>query len=511
MVTTGRALVLVAALLGASALRLAAPPTPMAVVPRLTALVIVVDGLRPDLITAERTPHLAALGRRGVVSRAHHSVFPTVTRVNASALVTGTGPARHGILDNSIYLPAVDADRALNTGDGARMEQADSVLGGALLDVPTLPALLAAHGRRMAVASSGSSGSAFLLAGAGRAPMINGTMIRPQALAAAVEARLGPAPEFEGAPNLRANARAVDALLTVVIDSLDPDVAMLWLSDPDHTAHGAGLGSLLADSAIRAVDREVGRVLDGLAARGVADRTTVLVVSDHGFSTQAGRAAPIREVLAPVRDQVVEAGSAIHRRPGATVTPDSLVRLLQRAAPVGAIFTASARPGSVQGRIPGTLSFESVGWGHARAGDVLFSADWSHERNAAGIAGWTALAGTAGHGTSSPYDITATFLAAGPAFRQGDTTTVPSANSDIAPTVLSLLGLPIPSSMTGRVLDELWRSRPRGPAIVRQQHHASTTLPGGARYAVTLFTSRIGRTTYVDSTRTTRSMAVTRR
>ena len=49
-----------------------------------TQLVIVVDGLRPDYVTPEVMPRLSGLGRRGIVFTAHHSVFPTVTRVNAA-------------------------------------------------------------------------------------------------------------------------------------------------------------------------------------------------------------------------------------------------------------------------------------------------------------------------------------------------------------------------------------------------------------------------------------------
>ena len=42
-------------------------------------LLIVVDGLRPDYIT-DLMPRVSALARRGIVFRAHHSVFPTVTQ-----------------------------------------------------------------------------------------------------------------------------------------------------------------------------------------------------------------------------------------------------------------------------------------------------------------------------------------------------------------------------------------------------------------------------------------------
>ena len=45
-------------------------------------LMMVWDGMRPDLISPELTPTLAALGARGCVFDANHAVVPTVTRIS---------------------------------------------------------------------------------------------------------------------------------------------------------------------------------------------------------------------------------------------------------------------------------------------------------------------------------------------------------------------------------------------------------------------------------------------
>lgn len=475
--------------------------------PRLRVLVIVVDGLRPDHVSPELTPTLAAIAADGVVSCAHHAVYPTVTRVNATSLATGLLPQSHGILDNTIYLPAVDSTRALDTGDAHAMMRADSVLAGRLVTAPTIHELLAARGLRTVVASAGSSGAAYLLAGAGRAPILATELILPRTLASVVRARVGAAPP-NGSSTARANAWAVDALLKVGIDSLDADVGMLWLTDPDHSVHGAGLGSPVADSVIRAVDRDVAHLMRGLASRGLRERVHVIVVSDHGFSTHAGTDAPLARVLAPFRDRVVIAGSAVYLRPGHAQSSDEVVRALQSSPEVGAIFAASPPGGVVKDRSAGTLSFASVGWEHARSGDVLFSANWSHDRNANGIAGWTAQGGVAGHGTTSPYDVKATFIAAGPRIRRGVRSQVPSANFDVAPTILALLGIPVPTSMYGRALTELMRDGPEPTSVhvARQEQVAEATVRGAPSlsYRVTLYASTVGRTRYVDSTITVR-------
>src|SRR5262249_31026051 len=122
---------------------------------------IVADAVRPACVAASVMPNLTALGKRGVVFNRHHSVYPTVTRVNASSISTGTYPEIHGLLGNTVFFPRVDPAKFLDTSDrGNLLRVIDSE--GRLLTAPTLGELLQAAGRRMLVVSSGSTGSAFL-------------------------------------------------------------------------------------------------------------------------------------------------------------------------------------------------------------------------------------------------------------------------------------------------------------------------------------------------------------
>ena len=105
----------------------------------------------------------------------------------------------------------------------------------------------------------------------------------------------------------------------------------------------------------------------------------------------------------------------------------------------------AASAGSLDGRHAGTLSFDAARWTHARSGQILFSPDWTDEANAHGMRGTTASNGVAGHGSSSPWDIHNTLIAAGPDLKRGFVSDAPSANVDFAPTFLTLLGLPLPA------------------------------------------------------------------
>jgi arylsulfatase A-like enzyme len=104
--------------------------------------------------------------------------------------------------------------------------------------------------------------------------------------------------------------------------------------------------------------------------------------------------------------------------------------------------------------------------------------------NAYGMRGTAASDGTAGHGSSSPWDIHNTLIAAGPDLKQGVTIDAPSANVDFVPTFLRLLDIAIPPSVQGRPLEEALVGGPAsGANAVRTSEHTASTPD--RTYAVT--------------------------
>ena len=362
-------------------------------------------------------------------------------------------------MGNTIYIPKANPAKALDTGGKANLEAAERA-DGPLLTAPTLGEILQRAGRKVLVVSSGSSGSAFLLnhTTAGGAT-VHPEFALPPDLAVRAAARLGPAPAH-ATPNDAQNRYAIDAYLTLGLDEIRPDITFVWLNDPDGTAHASGIAAEPTVKSLALVDAGIGHIEDALAAKGLLDRTNILVTSDHGFSTHAGgfRLPALVEPFAkPMPDgsmDIVVAEGAIYLRS----RPDpervaAIVSALQKRPEVGAIFTRPRPGGGFEGMVPGTLSFDVARWNHPRAGDILVSSNWSHDRNQ-GVAGTTRDGGTAGHGSSSPYDIHNTLMAAGPDFRERASSDVPTSNVDLAPTLLRLLGLPAPASMSGRVIHE---------------------------------------------------------
>ncbi|MGC4084406.1 MAG: hypothetical protein QM736_20400 [Vicinamibacterales bacterium] len=235
------------------------------------------------------------------------------------------------------------------------------------------------------------------------------------------------------------------------------------------------------------------------------------MASDHGFSTHtnalklADAVAPFSRPMPDGTPDIVVTEGAVNFR--GTVDPArvrAVVAELQKRPEVGAIFTRPSSPASMQGAVPGTLSFNVARWNHARSAEIMISANWTDAKNSAGMPGNTTQSGVAGHGTSSPFDVHNTLMAAGPDFRARATSAVPTSNADLAPTLLHLLGIAVPASMTGRVIDEGLVSGP-APASVRVTRRDETARTADGSYQVTAHISLVGERRYLDYTSTRRA------
>ncbi|MCK1591915.1 alkaline phosphatase family protein [Bradyrhizobium sp. 169] len=69
---------------------------------RNRVLIVLFDGLRPDLVKPSLTPKLVRLQRRGAVLARQRTVSPSETRIALTSLVTGATPDRHGIIEINI-------------------------------------------------------------------------------------------------------------------------------------------------------------------------------------------------------------------------------------------------------------------------------------------------------------------------------------------------------------------------------------------------------------------------
>ena len=479
---------------------------------RRLVLVLVVDGLRPDSITAEDTPTLFRLRAEGVDLVNSHAVFPTVTRVNAAAIATGTQPGTNGLVGNQMFVPAVDDRRAFDTGDHRNFLALDRATGGRVLQAPTLAERLHARGLRLAGVSSGSTGSAFLLnpkSVAGVGALVNGylepgqTVAYPAPVSEAVLARFGPAPaKAPGGARCDASVNWTQRVLReYVLPELAPDVVINWLTEPDHSQHHVGVGSPAAREALRNDDREIAQVLAGLDAA----LTSVLVVSDHGFTTNTAgvdvAGALIEAKLKAARDStdVILASSgqavALHVEGHDAARIARLARFVQAQDWGGVVFSAE--------RVDGAFPLELINVANRDRGpDLLFTFPWTSRRSAFGVPGTDLANVSAGgspyvsdHGSMSPWNVRNTFLAWGAGVKKGIIAPAPAGNVDVTPTVLALLGLEGEVGLDGRVVAEALQGGP-DPEAVAVETRVHTAAAGGYRAALQI--STVDGRRYVD-------------
>jgi predicted AlkP superfamily pyrophosphatase or phosphodiesterase len=498
-------------------------------------LVLVLDGLRPDSITPEETPNLWRLRQEGIHFPNSHAVFPTVTRVNATAIATGTYPDRNGILGNRIYVRAVNPNLAFVNDDHRNLLRLDEVTGGGMVLTKSLGEILAERGKRLAAVSSGSTGQVLLLnprAPKGVGVLVNGywepgvRVAFPPDVNDNVLQRFGKAPPRGGATAADdpAVAWTQGVLRDYVLPELKPDVVFNWLTEPDHIQHGLGAGSPQARASIRADDAEVELLLKRLDTLGLAATTNIIVVSDHGFSHSAYGVNVTAELIkAGLKaradsDDVVVASSGqtmlLHVKDRDAALIHRITEFLKAQDWAGVLFTAG-KPGEaktpVEGREPGTFAIELIHLAHPERGpDIVVTFPWSSAPNPFGVPGadYTEtgretgpLTGTQGnHGSMSPWTVRNTFIAWGVDFKRGTVVRTPVSNVDVTPTLLALLGLDGDAGLPrfdGRAITEAFVDGPDPEQVPVQTITHVITTPDG-KYRAAIQVSEVGAQRYID-------------
>lgn len=469
-------------------------------------LIVGADGLRPDQIDPAVMPNLAALAETGVRFNDHHAVYPSHTRVNMSALASGTTPGRHGIVANTMIVPGATDDHVIDTSSYQHIDALGRFSNDRVLHVPTLGDFLP-DGGRVAVAGTGSGGSNLLWTHKNRGRIVNTTTAFGIADLYDLREKLGEIPAA-GSPNIPRTRYAARAVTEIFLDDPDNRVIVLWLNEPDASLHRFGIGAPEVSLALAGVDTSLGDVLAAMDARGIRDAFDIFFISDHGHSTVTAHKT-LREYLTQAahdlgRDlpPLTTASDYIYAAPG-TDEPSTA-----ELAPLVEWLLAQAWCDIVMaGRddldaLPGVLLLRAAWNGSLtpRRPLLAVSPRWTHDPNEHGVPGTVASLTTqsalkSSHGSLSPYDMHALLIGNGPSFRSGLVSNLPTGAIDLMPTILSLMGRPLPANLDGRVLWEGLASPAGEPGHVSTAMLAPRIGSVGRERA--LIVHRVGTTTYV--------------
>src|SRR5204862_804292 len=199
-------------------------------------VVVVLDGMRRDLIDEARTPALARVARRSRSFAAPRSMFPSATRVVSASFATGCTPARHELQGNTLAL--LENGRLVyhDAGHPDFLQHKRRATGRSLA-MPTLAERLAPHGGTI-LFSNVSPGAAFA-----HDPDGHGYIYHRAGSLAPGRKRLEGAQALNIGQDAAGGRHMTERFVSEVLVERKPALALLWIGEPDATQHLPTLSS----------------------------------------------------------------------------------------------------------------------------------------------------------------------------------------------------------------------------------------------------------------------------
>ena len=434
----------------------AAPLTfgaPAPATPRPKVVVISLDAFGAASLhePALPAPTLQAMMRRGVYASSMRPINPTVTWPNHTAMVTGVDASRHHVLVNGLIvgqrsaaLPQIDMD-----APKSRLVAAPTVY-----DAAHEAGLTTAQVDWVAIEGSRSIDWQFAEHPdpAGEIPQ---DLLRQGALTAAQLAHFGE-------PSQAWRDRIYTQAAIDIIRKHHPDLLLLHLLALDSIEHETGYGTNAARNTIAFLDDRVRDVIDAVRAAGDFDRTTFIIVSDHGQQSVHQVAHP--NVL--LKQAGLQARSA--KRPTFCLTDDGFALVYQAHATATSTQALKSlfagKPGVRAVLTPAEAAKE--GWPTPAQSDqapdlLLYAADGYafKEGDTGAYVTPTPQIGAHGYPNSEPL-MQGIFIAAGFGIRRtGEIPAFP--NVDVGPTIAQLLQVSL-GAVQGKPLTAILQSADGG-------------------------------------------------
>jgi arylsulfatase A-like enzyme len=326
--------------------------------PARNIIIFVADGLRYGSVEANNMPNMHRLKTEGVDFTNSHSLYPTVTTVNASAIATGHYIGDTGDFGNTLWtatpMISLKGSPVGFLEDDTVLDEMNQKFGGNYLNETTLIAAARAQGFNTAVigklgptriqdstASSDGTETLILDDNTGNEGGIGlpGWFTRDMK-----QNFVAPAAPKSAVPNIEQEVYLMKATTRIVLphfkDSGKPFALLFWSRDPDVSQHGTrdslgeyvpGINGPSGRAGTRNADTALGELLAALKEQGLDKTTDVFVTADHGFLTVSHASAtspsarfgdaPISDLTSGflAKDLSVTLGLPL-REPGATGT-----------------------------------------------------------------------------------------------------------------------------------------------------------------------------------------------
>ena len=377
-------------------------------------------------------PTLRRLIRDGATARMG-TVNLTVTWPNHTTMVTGVRADEHGLLTNGTILP---------TGGWPPVKVDPMLEKEKMVHVPTVydaahrAGLTTAQINWVAINKAPTITWAFNEWASADGPLEREMIAKGAITAADVE-------NFTQ-PNILFRDQIWTTAAVHLIREHKPNLLLFHLLSLDSVHHEYGPRTLAGTAAIAFLDSCVARVVEAVNAAGMQDRTTFLIVSDHGFKPYTKEIRPaVALAAAGLKGQVYamsEGGSAyvyFDKARAAELAP----KVIQALADVEGIDEVVSPDGYA------ALGYPSPDQ-DPQMGQLLLTAEDGYAFSGATGGPVTAAVPQQGGGHGYPAadpDMDALFIASGYGVSSGARLDR-VANIDLAPTIAKLLGISLPTA-----------------------------------------------------------------
>ncbi len=418
-----------------------------------TVVVISIDGLPGWEWQDPRlsVPSLWKLVESGVRAKTATTINPTVTWPSHTSMVTGVPPARHGVLYNGL---------PVRGGEKAPITIKPWVPKEELVQAPTVYDLAYQAGFTTAEVDWVAIHQAKTITW--RFPEIPDPagMIEREMAAAGILSETD-AREFSKISPVGRDRYWTEAAVHI-LKRHKPNLLLYHLLNVDANNHAHGPRTYASKTAYAYADECVAKVVDALKAAGLSDRTTIFVISDHGFKTAKQFVRP-NAILRRLGMLSVENGKIAGDVYATSAGGSAMLYILNAARKAELTPRLADVFRSTEGVDRVLLPEEFAAWGlpnpttNSRMGDLYVLAKDGYAFNGSPEAPEISAAGGSypgnhGYAASDP-DMSITFIAAGYGIRKGATLERMS-SMDLGPTVAALLGLEM-KNVEGRVLKEI--------------------------------------------------------
>lgn len=248
-------------------------------------VIISIDGFPSEALWDERIPlnAIRSLAESGVWSQKFVPSTPTVTWPNHTTLITGVYPEKHGVLTNGRYVDTqfgilrdTNADRDVLTSYPSIYDVAyEAGLITAEINWPVTRNAKTLH---------------FSMPDAPNGIDYTTTQLLQELVEAGI-LRDDTDASFRASGIIARDDAWTSAAEHVIINHR-PNLLLFHLLNVDSTHHRYGKGTDAGFTALALADAQIKRILDALEYAGIRDRTSIFIVSDHGFMNITHRVHP---------------------------------------------------------------------------------------------------------------------------------------------------------------------------------------------------------------------------